>query len=78
MILWDPGRMLLRMYNARAKLDEAAMGFEAGGVLTQAQPRYGVPIEVGEMFLHLLCFQNVTTERSPNRRKVARLVMRWS
>ncbi|KIM61319.1 hypothetical protein SCLCIDRAFT_16155 [Scleroderma citrinum Foug A] len=46
MVLWDPGRMLLRMYNARARLDEAAMGFEAGGVLTQAQPRFGVPIEV--------------------------------
>ena len=76
MVLWDPGRMLLRMYNARARLDEAAMGFEAGGVLTQAQPRFGVPIEVG---LHpLLSFPNVTTERSQNRRKVALLVMRWS
>ena len=76
MVLWDPGWMLLRMYNARARLDEAAMGFEAGGVLTQAQPRYGVPIEVGEIFLHpLLSF---TIGRSPNRRKVAPPVMRWS
>ena len=27
------------MYNARTKLDEAAMGFEAGDALTQAQSR---------------------------------------
>ncbi|KAL4063136.1 DNA ligase/mRNA capping enzyme [Scleroderma citrinum] len=46
MVSWDPSKMLLRMYNVRARLDEAAMGFEAGGVLTQAQPRCGVPIEV--------------------------------
>ncbi|KAI6125420.1 DNA ligase/mRNA capping enzyme [Pisolithus croceorrhizus] len=46
MILWDPSKMLLQMYKVRARLDEAAMGFEAGGTLLQAQPRCGIPIEV--------------------------------
>ncbi|KAI6044283.1 DNA ligase/mRNA capping enzyme [Pisolithus marmoratus] len=46
MMLWDPSKMLLQMYKVRARLDEAAMGFEAGGTLAQAQPRCGVPIEV--------------------------------
>ncbi|KAG6334189.1 hypothetical protein ID866_4904 [Astraeus odoratus] len=46
MTSWDPSNMLLQMYRVRAKLDEAAMGFEAGGIFVQAQPRCGVPIEV--------------------------------
>lgn len=46
MVLWDPSKMLLQMYKVRARLDEAAMGFEAGGILVQARPRCGVPIEV--------------------------------
>ncbi|KAI6112701.1 DNA ligase/mRNA capping enzyme [Pisolithus sp. B1] len=46
MMLWDPTKMLLQMYKVRARLDEAAMGFEAGGTLVQARPQCGVPIEV--------------------------------
>lgn len=43
---WDPSGSMIKMYKVRAKLDEAAMGFEAGGVLVPAQPRWGVPVEV--------------------------------
>lgn len=46
MTLWDPSKMLLQMYRVRARLGEAAMGFEAGGTLVQARPRCGVPIEI--------------------------------
>ena len=79
MMSWDPPRMLLCIYNARARLDEAAMGFEAGDVLTQAQPRYGIPVEVSQIFLHMpSSFSNVTMERFPNRLKAAALSMLWS
>ena len=43
---WDPSGSMIKMYKVRAKLDEAAMGFEAGGALVAAHPRWGVPVEV--------------------------------
>lgn len=43
---WDPSGSMIKMYKVRAKLDEAAMGFEAGGTLVSAHPRWGVPVEV--------------------------------
>ena len=43
---WDPSGSMIRMYRVRAKLDEAAMGFEAGGMLVAAHPRWGVPVEI--------------------------------
>ena len=46
MLEWDPSGSMLKMYKVRAKLDEAAMGFEAGGMLVHAHPRWGVPVEV--------------------------------
>ncbi|KIJ62038.1 hypothetical protein HYDPIDRAFT_42295 [Hydnomerulius pinastri MD-312] len=46
MMAWDPSGSMLKMYRARARLDEAAMGFEAGGALVPARPRWGVSIEV--------------------------------
>lgn len=58
---WDPSGSMLKMYKVRAKLDEAAMGFEAGGTLVAAHPRWGVPVEVpksakGRSPLHALEF----------------------
>ena len=43
---WDPSGSMIKMYRVRAKLDEAAMGFEAGGTPVPAHPRWGVPVEV--------------------------------
>ena len=43
---WDPSGSMIKMYKVRAKLDEAAMGFEAGGTLVPAHPCWGVPVEV--------------------------------
>ncbi|KAG8220912.1 DNA ligase/mRNA capping enzyme [Butyriboletus roseoflavus] len=43
---WDPSGSMVKMYKIRAKLDEAAMGFEAGGTLVVAHPRWGVLVEV--------------------------------
>ncbi|KAF8449063.1 DNA ligase/mRNA capping enzyme [Boletus edulis BED1] len=43
---WDPSGSMIKMYKVRAKLDEAAMGFEAGGTLVTAHPRWGVPVEI--------------------------------
>ncbi|KAI9464174.1 DNA ligase/mRNA capping enzyme [Boletus coccyginus] len=56
---WDPSGYMIKMYKVRAKLDEAAMGFEAGGTLVPAHPRLGVPVEVpksakGRSALHAL------------------------
>lgn len=43
---WDPSGSMIKMYKVRAKLDETAMGFEAGGTLVAAHPCWGVPVEV--------------------------------
>ncbi|KAG9312953.1 DNA ligase/mRNA capping enzyme [Chiua virens] len=43
---WDPSGSMIKMYKVRANLDEAAMGFEAGGTLVAAHPRWGVPVEI--------------------------------
>ncbi|KAF9221357.1 DNA ligase/mRNA capping enzyme [Gyrodon lividus] len=46
MKVWDPSGSMMMMYRVRARLDEAAMGFEAGGTIIPARPRWGVPVEV--------------------------------
>ncbi|KAH7890733.1 DNA ligase/mRNA capping enzyme [Phlebopus sp. FC_14] len=46
MMSWDPTGSMVKIYKVRARLDEAGMGFEAGGMLVPACPRWGVPVEV--------------------------------
>jgi DNA ligase-4 len=46
MKLWDPSGSMVKMYRVRARLDEAAIGFEAGGTLVPPRPCWGVPVEV--------------------------------
>ncbi|KAF9245263.1 DNA ligase/mRNA capping enzyme [Melanogaster broomeanus] len=43
---WDPSGSMIKMYRVRSRLDEAAMGFEAGGTLVPPRPCWGVPVEV--------------------------------
>ena len=43
---WDPSGSMVKMYKVRAKLDEAAMGFEAGGTLVTPHPCWGVPVDL--------------------------------
>jgi DNA ligase-4 len=46
MMTWDPSGSMLKMYRVRANMTEAALGFEAGGVISHAKPCLGVPVEV--------------------------------
>lgn len=46
MMTWDPSGSMLKMYRVRANMTEAALGFEAGGVISYAKPCLGVPVEV--------------------------------
>lgn len=64
---WDPSGSMIKIYKVRAKLDEAAVGFEAGGTLVAAHLRWGVPVEVpksikGRSPLHALEFLDTDGE----------------
>ncbi|KAH7922581.1 DNA ligase/mRNA capping enzyme [Leucogyrophana mollusca] len=44
MMAWDASGGMLRTYKARARLDEAAMSYEAGQLAPHARPQLGVPV----------------------------------
>lgn len=53
MSVWDPSGGMLRCYRVRSTLDEASASFEEG-YGRSAQPKLGVPINVGSTFCFLL------------------------
>ncbi|OJA10686.1 hypothetical protein AZE42_01062 [Rhizopogon vesiculosus] len=46
MMTWDPSGSMLKMYRVRANMNEAALGFEAGGVISHPKPCFGFPVEI--------------------------------
>ena len=46
MMTWDPSGSMLKMYRVRANMTEAALGFEAGGIISHPKPCLNVPVEV--------------------------------
>lgn len=43
---WDPSGSMLKMYQTRANITEAALCFEAGGAISHPRPRWGVPVDI--------------------------------
>ena len=58
MMTWDPSGCMLKMYRVRANMTEAALGFEAGGVISHPKPCLGVPVEVRSLNSDTICQLN--------------------
>jgi DNA ligase-4 len=58
MMTWDPSGSMLKMYRVRANMTEAALGFEAGGVISHPKPCLGVPVEVRSLNSAMTCQLN--------------------